>query len=211
VKPLAIARARIGRLYLVTESGGGEAHRRVDALELPNNLRFVRLASMRAQWPVARRTGGSPAGAGDPMQLGDRPRYPIHDLYLRPLEINLEGGAAHLRLLAHSNHLLRRFGVVELFRLPAGATFGPRLQPVADDAWVLESGAADLFWRDERLGSPTRGGQHRWRALPPLLWLVPFGVAFGMRCSQPCVLIRLSTHEQEGKSVGSGLPWPEDW
>ena len=145
------------------------------------------------------------------MQLGDRPRYPIHDLYLRPLETNLEGGAAHLRLLAHSDHLMRRFGVAELIRLPAGATFGPRLQPVADDAWVLESGAADLFWRDERRGSPTRGGQHRWRALPPLLWLVPFGVAFGMRCSQPCVLIRLSTHEPEGKFVGSELPWPEDW
>jgi hypothetical protein len=145
------------------------------------------------------------------MRLGDRPRYPIHDLYIRPLQIDAEGVAARLRLVAYSDHLLRRFGVAELLRLPAGATFGPRLQSVADDVWALESGEADLFWRDERRGSPTCGSQHRLRALPPLLWLVPFGVAFGMRCSQPCVLVRLSTHEQEGKSAASELPWPEDW
>ncbi len=145
------------------------------------------------------------------MHLRDRPRYPIHDLYIRPLEVRLTEGAAHLRLLADADHLLRRFGAVDFLRLPAGTTFGPRLQSVADEAWVLESGEADLFWRDERRGSPTQNCQHRLRALPPLLWLVPFGVVFGLRSAQPCVLIRLSTHESKGEFAASESLWPEDW
>lgn len=145
------------------------------------------------------------------MLLGDRPRYPIHDLFIQPLAVRNEGAIARLRLVGHSDHLLRRFGVAEVLRLPAGATLGPCLQPIADDAWVLEAGDAELYWRDERHGSPTRGCQHHLRARSPLLWLVPFGVVFGLRSGPPCVLVHLSTHESDSSPTAAATPWPEDW
>jgi hypothetical protein len=145
------------------------------------------------------------------MPLGERPRFPIHDLHIRPLVLGGQDGVTRLRVLGHSDHLLRRFGVVEVLRLPAGRTYGPCLQPVADEVWVLEEGEALLFWRDERAISPTSGAEHRLLAYPPHLWLVPFGVAFAARASSPCVLLRLSTHEAGMETAALELPWPEDW
>jgi hypothetical protein len=145
------------------------------------------------------------------MSLADRRRYPIHDLFITPLEVAQVGGTARLRLLGHSDHLLRRFGEAEVLRVQAGTTCGPYLRPIADDLWMLESGEAELFWRDDRLGSPSLGSQHRLLAQSPLLWLVPFGVAFGVRSIRPCVIVRLSTHETEGRGGAAEIAWPEDW
>ena len=143
------------------------------------------------------------------MKLTDRPRYPIHDLFVRPLAAEQQGAATRLRLIGDSDYLLRRFGQAESIRLPARATFGPLLHTLADEVWVLEEGEAEVFWRDDRRGSPTCGRQHRLRAVAPLLWLVPFGVAFGLRSVQPCSLLRLSTHEANGDQASP--PWPEEW
>jgi hypothetical protein len=85
------------------------------------------------------------------------------------------------------------------------------LQPLADEIWALEEGEARLFWRDDRIGSPTRRAEHRLLARPPQLWLVPFGVAFAMRAVQPCILVRLSTHESGVETTALELPWPEEW
>jgi hypothetical protein len=141
--------------------------------------------------------------------LADRPRYPIHDLFVRPLEAEQQGTTIRLRLIGDRDHLLRRLGDAESIRLPARTTFGPSLQTLADEVWVLEEGEAEMFWRDDRRGSPTCGRQHRLRAFAPLLWLVPFGVAFGLRSVQPCSLLRLSTHAANGDLAPS--PWPEEW
>ena len=145
------------------------------------------------------------------MPLGERPRFPIHDLFVRPLEAGGQDGITRLRVLGHSDHLLRRFGAVEILRLSAGRTFGPSLQPLADEVWALEEGEAHLFWRDDRVGSPTSGAEHRLLAKPPQLWLVPFGVAFAVRASRPCALLRLSTHESGVETAALELPWPEGW
>ena len=144
-------------------------------------------------------------------KLADRPRYPIHDLFVRPLIAEQQGAATRLRLTGHADHLLRRFGHAESIRLPARATFGPLLQTLADEVWVLEEGEAEVFWRDDRRGSPTSGRHHRLLAEAPLLWLVPFGVAFGLRSVRPCALLRLSTHEANGDQAPPPSPWPEEW
>lgn len=145
------------------------------------------------------------------MLLTDRPRYPIHDLFIRPLDQRRSGGLTRLRLVSESDQLLRRFGQAELIRLSAGETFGPGLQDVADEIWVLESGQAQLFWRDERRSSPTYGCEHRLQAEAPLLFFVPFGVSFGLRCGPDCLLVRFTTHERPSGGAEGSPPWPEAW
>jgi mannose-6-phosphate isomerase-like protein (cupin superfamily) len=145
------------------------------------------------------------------MTLPDRARYPIHDLYIRHLDPVGFDGTSRLTLVRDADHLLRRFGQADLIRLPAGERLGPRVRAVADEVWVLESGQAVLCWRDDRPRSPTHGREHRLHAEQPVLVLVPFGVAFGVRCRSASVLVRFSTHEDLVHDGDHDDPWPEEW
>lgn len=124
--------------------------------------------------------------------------HPIHDLYVRPLEMRGEGQLEVLPLLRYSDHLLRRFGLAELYRLPADGQRPPVTRAVADELWALVRGSVQFEWRDERTSSPTRGRDYQLRCERPTLVLAPFGVAFGFRALDgPAELVRLATHEDD--------------
>lgn len=124
--------------------------------------------------------------------------HPIHDLFVRPLESEARGPSRALPLLRYSDHLLRRFGLAELHRLPANESHQSAARPVADELWALVSGSVRFEWHDQRDDSPTRGAQYQLECDRPTLVLVPFGVAFGLSALDgPVELVRFATHEDD--------------
>lgn len=122
--------------------------------------------------------------------------YPIHDLVVRPLERSEHGAGEAMRLVGYSDHLLRRFGLAEWWRLPGDGERLPRLRPVADELWALVGGRVQFSWNDQRDDSPTRGQNFELDCDQPTLVLAPFGVLFGIRAlGGPAELVRLATHE----------------
>ena len=120
------------------------------------------------------------------------PKLPIGDVQL--LDLEWENG--RLVLLKADDHMLRRFGQVEV------RTFGdicvtPFVQrAVADEIWVPMSGKSLLHLIDRRAVSPDKDKYFRAAldAAQPQALLVPFGVAYAIENEQGATLIRLSTH-----------------
>jgi hypothetical protein len=138
--------------------------------------------------------------------------YPIHDLYIRPLETASEPGLRRWLALCESDQLLRRFGEAEIIRLEPGASPGITLRMVADEAWALLDGAIEAFWQDRRPRSPSRGAHLRQRFERPVLLLAPFGVAFGVRALQNgALLARFATYMRRDPECGEdlALPWED--
>lgn len=124
--------------------------------------------------------------------------YPIHDLYIRPLEIETAHWGSALTMLRYSDHLLRRFGLAEIVTVEAGKTRTSSVRAVADEAWALVEGAVEFRWLDQRESSPTSGGAFQYPCHDPTLVLVPFGVAFEIvALGGTARLLRLATHESD--------------
>jgi hypothetical protein len=125
----------------------------------------------------------------------------IHDVLLTPLAPAAAGRQA---LLAFEDHLLRRFGSLELVRLDPGDTFGVSRR-VADEVWILLDGAVHVSLEDTRPSSPTFGSTATMRLQPHHRLLVPFGVRLGARAEAATSLLRLMTHsEREDPPAAEG-------
>jgi mannose-6-phosphate isomerase-like protein (cupin superfamily) len=132
--------------------------------------------------------------AGKELSTTNR-EYPIHDIFIRPLAESQHPYGRSLALLAHDDHLLRRFGCAEWVRIEAGQARPFQLRQQADEIWVVLRGQAEASWADRRPGSPTRQATMRRQFAEPTLMLVPFGVAFKIRAlDEPVTAIRFQSH-----------------
>ncbi len=133
---------------------------------------------------------------------------PIHDLYTRELTAEEIDGSIKFHVLNYEDHLLRRFGQVQVIRKSPGRSETLCMREVADEVWALIEGQVEFAWHDLRQDSPSQGHWHHLRAETPTLVLAPFGVAFGCRAlGDPAFLIRLSTHAEGEHSGDREMPW----
>jgi|GEM_PF-2589791 len=118
--------------------------------------------------------------------------FPISDLHLLPLRLD-EG---QLALLRRDDHLLRRFGQVEVRRFEAGVQSPFKLRAVADEVWVPLHGVAQFTLIDLRPSSPSENQsfQVALDAAQPQALLVPFGVACSIATQGGAELLCLATH-----------------
>ena len=135
-------------------------------------------------------------------------KQPIHDLYIRELTMEETDGLTKFHVLRDEDHLLRRFGQVQVIRKSPGRSETLCLRDVADEVWALLEGQVEFAWHDLRQGSPSQGHWHHLHAETPTLVLASLGVAFGCRALEDSAfLIRLSTHA-EGEHAGDReIPW----
>lgn len=124
----------------------------------------------------------------------------IPDLLLLPL---VRSGS-RLTVLSEHDHLLRRFGSLELLDVEPGETATFSLRAEADEIWAPVAGAVTVSLLDRRPQSPSYGKRPEFRldADDPHALLIPFGVARGVVAKAPARVLRLSTH---------GAPHPQDW
>lgn len=133
---------------------------------------------------------------------------PIHDLFIR--HVPSAGGRAEARwkALRDEDHLLRRFGMVEVLRVEPDLEPYLRVRSSADEVWLLIEGRGEFRWRDLRSDSPTHGVEHKLICDKPTQVLAPFGVAFGFRpLDGPALLLRISTHDDGLHEGDQRLPW----
>jgi dTDP-4-dehydrorhamnose 3,5-epimerase-like enzyme len=130
-------------------------------------------------------------------------QIPIHDLFIRPITPVEDPNAIRWPALRDKDHLLRRFGQVEVIRAFPGKVATMTVRQVADEIWALIEGQVEWNWHDLRRTSPTYDHQYTLICDQPVLVLVPFGVAFGYRpIEDPALLLRLTTHaEDENQEV----------
>lgn len=121
-------------------------------------------------------------------------QYPIADMHVFPLT----RAAGRLTLLRETDHLLRRFGLLELIDLVAGDGTEFTLRAEADRFLFSLSGSAIVSLLDLRETSPSNGERAEFilDADNPQGLLVPFGVACSLEAKSPARLILLSTHSE---------------
>ena len=136
--------------------------------------------------------------------------HPIHDLYIHELTQEEADGLTKYHVLCDEDHLLRRFGQVQVVIKSAAREESIHLRVVADEVWALIQGQAEFVWHDLRRDSPTHDHRYRLHAKTPTLVLAPFGVAFGCRALDgPASFIRLSTHAEGEHDGDREIPWEE--
>ena len=108
----------------------------------------------------------------------------------------IEFESDRLVVLRDEDHLLRRFGQVEIRRLSASTKTPFMLREAADEVWTSIEGIAEFALVDQRPGSPSENSSMlvELEAVNPQALLVPFGVAYSISCRQDCILLRLTTH-----------------
>lgn len=111
--------------------------------------------------------------------------------------LDRQGGA--LTLLRNSDHLLRRFGRLDVLDLAAGEQAPLSVRGEADRFLFPIGGEVSIAMLDLREQSPSRGANVdlTLSAEAPQGVLVPFGVALSMHAKAAARLIVLSTHSEE--------------
>lgn len=120
--------------------------------------------------------------------------FPISDMYVFPLQRSERG----VVLLREADHLLRRFGQLEIVDLKAGEQTDFALRSEADRFIFPISGLAIAELLDLRQASPSRGVRTRVTldASSPQGLLAPFGVALSLRSESGTRVALLSTHSE---------------
>lgn len=120
--------------------------------------------------------------------------FAIADMRVFPMRV----AAGRLVLLREADHLLRRFGQLELLDLAAGTQTEFELRAEADRFLFAIAGRVALRLLDLRDGSPSRGAHVSVQLdeSKPRGLLLPFGVACGMLAEMDCRIIILSTHSE---------------
>lgn len=118
----------------------------------------------------------------------------IHDLLLFPIE----AADDQLTLLSNQQHLLRRFGALQLLSLAAGQAHSLGLRGEADRFLFALDGQVDVQLHDQRPHSPSHGVTQSLTlaASQPQGLLLPFGVSASLQAAQPARLLLLSTHSE---------------
>jgi hypothetical protein len=120
--------------------------------------------------------------------------FPIADMHIFPLA----RAAGRLPLLRNSDHLLRRFGQLDLLELAAGQRLDLPVRGEADCFLFPVSGTVEAALMDLRPSSPSHGARAAvaLNVDEPKGLLVPFGVACSLQAASQAVLIQLSTHSE---------------
>lgn len=120
--------------------------------------------------------------------------YVIADMLVFPLQRE----QCQLTLLRNSDHLLRRFGQLDVINIKTGEQTDYTVRAEADRFLFLIDGAAELSLFDMRVQSPSNGKRVALSltAEKPKGVLVPFGVAYMLYASADTRLILLSTHSE---------------
>ncbi|MDA1330438.1 MAG: hypothetical protein O3B43_05175 [Chloroflexi bacterium] len=115
----------------------------------------------------------------------------------------MERVEGRLVLLRNSDHLLRRFGKLELIELAEGEKMEVPAVDEADRIYFVSEGEANVALQDERQDSPSAGVRIELflRAEQPKGLLVPFGVDISIEVPTKTRLIMLSTHNDEEVSA----------
>ena len=121
--------------------------------------------------------------------------FPIHDMLVFPLHPS----SGPLTLLRNRDHLLRRFGQLDLIDLDAGEQTEATLRGEADRFYFCIQGRVTVTLLDLREHSPSLGAQARLTldAKQPQGLLAPFGVACSLAAETDARLVLLSTHSEE--------------
>ena len=123
-------------------------------------------------------------------------RNPISDVYL----FDLGQSEGRLTLLSEHQHLLRRFGQLELVDIAPGQGMeAPALVETDRFCFVLD-GAVVAHLEDQRGQSPSQGASMdvALDASQPRGLLMPFGVSANIHSEAGARLLMLSTHAPEG-------------
>lgn len=134
----------------------------------------------------------------------------IPDVFIKPLEIVVEGPLSILPILTEKDHLLHRIARMEFMIVKTNDQPKLRLHRQADEVWVLVDGEVELRWLDLRPQSSTRGRVMDHKAASPILFLVPFGVAFGYKCEAQAEFLRLTSEADPITQRAELLAWNGD-
>ena len=111
-------------------------------------------------------------------------------------------------MLTFQDHLLRRFGELELVTKAKGDPQALHIRTRADEIWFLLDGSIHCLMRDLRPGSPSENIELELELSEPSRLLIPFGVAFGWQAlSDSSLMLRLSTHAGEQPDDEREIPW----
>ncbi|MEN8240761.1 MAG: hypothetical protein ABFS17_02475 [Chloroflexota bacterium] len=104
-----------------------------------------------------------------------------------------------MQVLSEDDHLLRRFGQLDLVRLQPDTRLSTHRQQGADEIWVIVSGAVELTLTDMREESPTNQAKMEFSLLEENYQgvLIPFGVKAELSSSDSGMLLRLATHADQ--------------
>ena len=111
-----------------------------------------------------------------------------------------------LTVIKESDHLLRRFGEVDVVTIEP-SRYLEVFRQQADEVWALLSGQASFHLEDQRQDSPSLGSgvDLDINQDSPQEVLVPFGVFCKLSSAQGAMLLRISTH-QDGTQPGDKSP-----
>lgn len=128
----------------------------------------------------------------------------IPDMHL----FSLERANGRLQILRRNQHLLRRFGLLELLELGAGDKTDFTLRGDADEICVPIEGRLSATLVDRRAKSPSSGLQVdiELDADQPHGLLIPFGVAHAFTAHTRARLLRLATHADGDHPDDQTLP-----
>lgn len=131
----------------------------------------------------------------------------IPDLVIEAIQQQSDGQEMTSQLLSFDDHLLRRFGELQLIERNTNKLESLSVRGMADEIWFLLEGAVECTARDLRSGSPGAGNQVQFELSEPTRVMVPFGVAFGWRTmGQPALMLRCATHAQNTDSDDKEIP-----
>ena len=112
---------------------------------------------------------------------------------------HIEQNNHHRILIGDDQHLLRRFGQLELLTLNPEQHSEFRKRQIADEIIFIDQGQVNIRTVDLRLDSPSMGvkmsndiNENSLEAM-----LVPFGVAYSITTTNGAKIIRLSTHNDK--------------
>jgi hypothetical protein len=112
---------------------------------------------------------------------------------------DLNWKAGRLVVLGENDHLLRRFGQVDVIRLEPGIPLETHRTSGADEIWTLLESEATLQLTDLREESPTLEQKMKitLNGENPQAVLIPFGVAALISASAGAMLLRVSSHADD--------------
>lgn len=122
-----------------------------------------------------------------------RSEFKISDMVVKDLDWN----NGILTVIKESDHLLRRFGEVDVVTIEPGRQVEVFRQQ-ADEVWALLSGQVSFHLQDQRQDSPSQGSEVKLDISEdmPQAVLVPFGVLCKLSNTQGAIMLRISTHQQ---------------
>jgi dTDP-4-dehydrorhamnose 3,5-epimerase-like enzyme len=107
--------------------------------------------------------------------------------------------ASRLTVLNEDDHLLRRFGQLDLVNLEPGICLITHRKEGADEIWALVNGEAEVQLSDAREESPTfqLSMQISLSVDPPVAVLIPFGLSAEISSVHGGLLLRVSSHADQ--------------